>query len=299
MFIASVDRVKIIFAGSYSGLCYHTDGPSHTSINDASIMSGLGIVVLDPVTSSHTRRLIEWSLNASVTSSVYFRLRRTPLPETAVFDVFQPALDEHFSPGSPVIITPLALRSGMSPRNSFCATDPSTNRCQIDYSECSKEAGCISAAGVAGVHANPRICGDEQHGCGDDVSSRVCFIVMGTVGLFLALECVKHSKYFENANVSVISALNISLSASDLQAWKNILSSHSTLICIEDDLGALYRHVCLMCVQHLSTPPPRVLSKRIARAGPSCRTFRDCLHFHGFTVPAVESLYLSASAAEQ
>ena len=30
MFISSrVDALKIIYAGTYSGLCYHTDGPSH------------------------------------------------------------------------------------------------------------------------------------------------------------------------------------------------------------------------------------------------------------------------------
>ena len=231
MFIANVDRLKIIYAGSYSGLCYHTDGPSHTSINDTSVMTGLGLMVLDPITPLHTRRLVDWSLQPSVASSVYFRLRRTPLPEVAVFDECQPQ-DEIFSPARPTMI-----KNGS-----------------------------------------------------DGAASRICFIVMGTVGLFLSLECVKLSETFSNASISVVSALNVPLAQSDLESWNSLLSSFSTFICIEDDTGALYRHVCHMCVQHCASPAPKVLSKRIERPGPSCRTFGACLEYHGFTVAGIQSL---------
>jgi transketolase len=231
MFIANVDRLKIIYAGSYSGLCYHTDGPSHTSINDTSVMTGLGLVVLDPITPFHTIRLLEWSLSPSVSSSVFFRLRRTPLPEVSVFDEHVQQRDDTFSPARPIMIN-----------RSDCGT------------------------------------------------CRTCFIVMGTVGLFLALECVKMSEAFSKASISVVSALNVPLSDSDLESWKSLLSSFSTFICIEDDAGALYRHVCHMCVQHVASSPPKVLSKRIERPGPSCRTFGACLEHHGFTVAGIEAL---------
>ena len=113
------------------------------------------------------------------------------------------------------------------------------------------------------------------------------------VALFLALECVKTSKTFARAPISVVSTLNVPLSPSDLSSWKQLLSSSSTIICIEDDAGALHSHVCVMCVQLLSCPPPTVLSKRVERPGPSCRTLGDCLHFHGFTVADMEALAAS------
>lgn len=267
MFIANVDRIKIIYAGSYSGLCYHTDGASHTSINDASVMAGLGLVVLDPITQEHTRRLTEWSLSPSVTSSVYFRLRRTPLPEVAVFDDFLPVFDSNFSPATPVTIIPAAANVRAASRTQDGAAAGSQGTEEGDEQQKHSRVG-ESGGGADGVR----------------------FVVMGTVSLFLALECVKASPVFKHAPISVVPALNAPLPPSDLSCWRSLLASHSTIMCIEDDTGALHRHVCLMCLQLRISPPPKVISKCIEKPGPSCRTFADCLRFHGFTVPHIEAL---------
>jgi deoxyxylulose-5-phosphate synthase len=288
MYIASVDRLKIIYAGSYSGLCYHTDGASHTSINDTSVMTSLGLAVVDPITPLHTRRLLEWSLRPSVSSSVYFRLRRTPLPEVAVFDDFQPVHDD-FNPAAPVVMKrraqPAAKKVGV--------IGPAWTRGEIEAPVGSKDMGGWQAA-VYTEEQQMRLRVDE-HGqsVAEAGGASVCFVVMGTVGLFLALQCVE-SKTFQNSTICVVSALNVPLSSPHTSSWKSLLSSHSTVICIEDDTGALHRHVCVMCAQLLASAPPKVLSKHVRSSGPSCRTLSDCLRHHGFTVADVQSLYASA-----
>ena len=292
MFIANVDRLKLIYAGSYSGLCYHTDGPSHTSINDCAAMTALGLVVVDPVTPRHTRMLVDWALNPSLPTSVYFRLRRTPLPEVSLFDSFLPLNDADFSPAAPITVT---ISPAAPPAKKVGVIGPAWTRGEIEAPAGTKDMGGWQAA-VYTEEQQKRLGVDEQgSSCeGRDRRGRVCFVVMGTVGLLLALECVKSSKAFAHASISVVSALNTPLSPSDLSSWRRLLSSFSTIICIEDDAGALHRHVCVMCVQLLSRAPPTVLSKRVERPGPSCRTFGDCLRFHGFTVADMEALAASA-----
>ena len=122
----------------------------------------------------------------------------------------------------------------------------------------------------------------------------LCFFVMGTVGLFLALECVNHSPasaLFAQATIVVISALNVSLSFADLEVYRSLLTSFSTFLCIEDDAGALYAHLCQLTTSLLPTAPPRILSKRISKPGPSCRTFASCLQFHDFTVAGIRRMF--------
>ena len=91
IFIASVaSGTRIIYAGHYSGLCYHTDGKSHQSTDDLSVFSALGsrLVVIDPVSPAQAVALADWAISPAAASySVYFRLRRTPDPElAAIFD---------------------------------------------------------------------------------------------------------------------------------------------------------------------------------------------------------------------
>ena len=69
---------KIIYAGHYAGLCYHTDGKSHQSLNDLSLMRTVpGLIVVEPVDEDQTRWYLRWALSRAP-GSVYFRLRRTP-----------------------------------------------------------------------------------------------------------------------------------------------------------------------------------------------------------------------------
>jgi transketolase len=69
---------KIIYAGHYAGLCYYTDGKTHQSINDLSLMRTVpGLTVIEPVDEQQVRYYLRWAVTAAQ-GSVYFRLRRTP-----------------------------------------------------------------------------------------------------------------------------------------------------------------------------------------------------------------------------
>jgi transketolase len=71
------ERRKIIYAGHYAGLCYHTDGKTHQSLNDLSLMRAVpGLTVIEPVDERQTRFFLRWAVEQAP-GSVYFRLRRT------------------------------------------------------------------------------------------------------------------------------------------------------------------------------------------------------------------------------
>jgi transketolase len=83
-----VDGLRVIYAGHYAGLCYYTDGKTHQSLNDLSLMTALPqLWVVEPPDACHAAALLDWAV-AEADRSVYFRLRRTPLalelPEVAV-----------------------------------------------------------------------------------------------------------------------------------------------------------------------------------------------------------------------
>ena len=100
--IALAEGARVVYAGAYAGLCYHTDGKSHQSTNDASAMVALpGLIVMDPVTPAQTCALAEWALRPDTVSSVYFRLRRTPCPALCVVDEAAQGL---YSPSVPVVV---------------------------------------------------------------------------------------------------------------------------------------------------------------------------------------------------
>eukprot|EP00051_Salpingoeca_urceolata_P028549 m.487419 g.487419 ORF g.487419 m.487419 type:complete len:659 (+) comp25011_c0_seq1:89-2065(+) len=85
--IALAEGAKLVLAGTYSGLCYHTDGKSHQSLCDMSTFSGLpGLAVSDPVSPAHAVAVADWALSESTDVSVYVRLRRTPEPAAQLLD---------------------------------------------------------------------------------------------------------------------------------------------------------------------------------------------------------------------
>ena len=74
------ERVPVIYAGHYAGFDYHTDGKTHQSINDLSLMRTVpGLAVFEPVTARQAKLYVAWALQQKHTSA-YFRLRRTPVP---------------------------------------------------------------------------------------------------------------------------------------------------------------------------------------------------------------------------
>lgn len=71
--------LKVIYAGHYAGLCYHTDGKTHQSLADVSLFNTLpGMTVLDPATGWQAARLLRWAVRGAA-GPTYFRLRRTDL----------------------------------------------------------------------------------------------------------------------------------------------------------------------------------------------------------------------------
>jgi transketolase len=77
--VNATEQTKILYAGHYAGLCYFTDGKTHQSLNDLSVMLTVpGLTVLDPVTPRQTEAFLEWALGPE-SGAVYFRLRRTPV----------------------------------------------------------------------------------------------------------------------------------------------------------------------------------------------------------------------------
>jgi deoxyxylulose-5-phosphate synthase len=88
IFINQAQGARVVYAGYYSGLCYHTDGKSHQSINDLSVMVGMpGLMVVDPASPNHAVAVAEWAVGTECSQSVYVRLRRTPCPAVdRVFD---------------------------------------------------------------------------------------------------------------------------------------------------------------------------------------------------------------------
>lgn len=74
-----IDRLRVIYAGHYAGLCYFTDGKTHQSTNDLSLMLALPeLWVVEPPDAHHAAALLDWAV-AEADRAIYFRLRRTPL----------------------------------------------------------------------------------------------------------------------------------------------------------------------------------------------------------------------------
>jgi len=79
VYVNATEAAHLIYVGHYAGLCYFTDGKTHQSISDISMMRAVpGMVVLEPVTASQTRQYLDWAVTQA-RGSVYLRLRRLPV----------------------------------------------------------------------------------------------------------------------------------------------------------------------------------------------------------------------------
>jgi len=80
LFVNATEGAKVIYAGHYAGLCYHTDGKTHQSLTDLGLMLSLpGLAVVEPATPRQTELFLDWAAGPQP-ASVYLRLRRTPMP---------------------------------------------------------------------------------------------------------------------------------------------------------------------------------------------------------------------------
>eukprot|EP00040_Diaphanoeca_grandis_P024420 m.134170 g.134170 ORF g.134170 m.134170 type:complete len:663 (-) comp29724_c1_seq1:79-2067(-) len=110
IFISILEKANIIFAGHYSGLCYHTDGKSHQSFVDLGSFVGVhpNLLVVDPSTPMQAVALLDKLLaEDALTRPVYFRLRRTPCPSVnAVVDLAAKQSPHGYTFDTPLVVPP-------------------------------------------------------------------------------------------------------------------------------------------------------------------------------------------------
>ena len=265
MFISLVEGANIIFAGHYSGLCYHTDGKSHQSINDMSVFSSLHpkLFCVDPPTPFLAELMLEKVIENNV--AAYFRLRRTPVPRLHTY------IDTTFEK--------LYGLQNQSRENLLKSISWNKLFSPILLSPSMEEN--------SGVLAND---------AGDNTATEIAFVSSGTVGTELSIDCITKGKSFYGCKLALVTLIrgHIERDQQVLKFWKKFFFEvHKHLkyvIVIEDDVGALYNYVCkvyssLSCNGNCNI---NILSKNISKAGPSQRTLESCKSQFGFTIEEVE-----------
>ena len=265
MFISLVEGANIIFAGHYSGLCYHTDGKSHQSINDMSVFSSLHpkLHCVDPPTPFLAELMLEKIIENN--AAAYFRLRRTPVPrlhtyiDTTFKNMYELQNQSHEKIHKSIswnkLFSPILLSPSMEQNSTVLASD-----------------------------------------AGDNTGTEIAFVSIGTVGTELAVDCITKCKSFYGCKLALVTLISgqIERDQQVLKFWKSFFFEvHKNLkyvIVIEDDVGALYNYVCkvyssLYCNKIRNI---KILPKNINDAGPSQRTLESCKSQFGFTIEEVE-----------
>ncbi len=82
IYVNATEKTPVIYAGSYSGLCYATDGKTHQMTGDISMMRSIhSMRVYDPFSAEETRKLLRYYLGGRKKTwnyPVYIKLRRSP-----------------------------------------------------------------------------------------------------------------------------------------------------------------------------------------------------------------------------
>lgn len=82
IYVNATEKTPVIYAGSYSGLCYASDGKTHQMTGDIPMMRSIhSMRVYDPFSASETRKLLRYYLSGAKKSwnyPVYIKLRRSP-----------------------------------------------------------------------------------------------------------------------------------------------------------------------------------------------------------------------------
>lgn len=77
IYINATEKSRIIYAGHYAGLCYVTDGKSHTCTGDIAMMRAIpGMNVLYPSSPGEVAGILEWYIAEGV-GPLYIKLHRT------------------------------------------------------------------------------------------------------------------------------------------------------------------------------------------------------------------------------
>ena len=82
IYVNATEKTPVIYAGSYSGLCYASDGKTHQMTGDIPMMRSIySMRVYDPYSASETRKLLRYFLGGRKkiwNYPVYIKLRRSP-----------------------------------------------------------------------------------------------------------------------------------------------------------------------------------------------------------------------------
>ena len=234
--------VRAIYAGTYSGLDYHTDGKSHQSIADMQWMASMPhMTVVEPLTASHAVRLLNTALRADVIqrSSFFFRLRRTPF-------VSVEALDANIASGD---------QAG-DPLRRLVGLHSPTQGLEIVIIV----AGPLAAAAALGLVRGPL--GTQACSQGAAICDSASVIAVPATGP-------------EGINGRGVAGED-ALWREALGGATTILSVEDDSGALHD----LVQRVVPRCCS--SSSGVRFLSKRVSQSGPSLRTLPASLEFHGF-----------------
>ncbi|MEA2081784.1 MAG: 1-deoxy-D-xylulose-5-phosphate synthase N-terminal domain-containing protein [Elusimicrobiota bacterium] len=82
IYVNATEKKPVIYAGSYSGLCYASDGKTHQMTGDVPMMRSIHSVrVYDPFSASETKKILRYYLSGNKkiwNYPVYIKLRRSP-----------------------------------------------------------------------------------------------------------------------------------------------------------------------------------------------------------------------------
>ena len=278
IFINSISGAHCIYFGTYSGLCYHTDGKSHQSFADVRSFSGLpNMIICDPISESHAKQMLDYILSQKeLTCSYYFRLRRTPMPRLREYYQSSPAFD---------------LSNCFQPQ-----------RWKIDFNEFDASVRNVVIVAMGTISTQLALqCVDAWNSKRD--SSKPTPAKKAKTSSTSTSSSSSSAEY--NLNVREIICVSVVGNGTELSLENYAgLDGTEIFITIEDDVGVL-RNLVTDAVAHIFLPyafgagrrdgrhseiSHTVVSKTMTQHGPSFRTLEHCLQHHGYTVAGIEAL---------
>ena len=269
IYINCVSRAHCIYFGTYSGLCYHTDGKSHQSFADVRTFSGLPhMIVLDPFSEQQAIDMLNAILKDGqpLTSSYYFRLRRTPVP--VLENVYQNFVGHGalpFKMDIPLRKPVATQHAGLLLKIVIVTMGTVATKLGLD---------CVQAW-------NNATCQDSSQELPQKKSKT-------TNDLFEVMGVVVVSKIGPNT-VDELEGMIVD----NYDPKTGSVTQFDVCLTIEDDIGVL-RDLVLQSfnVNHQSSGI--VVSKTMDEEGPSFRTLEHCLNHHQYTVKGMRDLVVAS-----
>jgi len=259
IFINCVSGAHCIYFGTYSGLCYHTDGKSHQSFADVRTFSGLPhMIVMDPFSEQQAVDMLDEVLRDGLNCSVFFRLRRTPVP----------------------LLESLYDLSKLANQSCSMPLKLAIPKFRENYHEI-KASKVIEIVIVTSGTVPTKL--------GFDCAQTWNFV---NVNQSVTKKLKTSSSSSLEMAINVIDLVAVSKIGSGTADELNEILQHKNLdviVTIEDDVGVL-QDIVLASIQGRRSPGPVIVSKTMTEEGPSFRTLEHCLEHHQFTVDGIRDL---------